>query len=87
VANPQVKGSSQNLSTQGKVGIVPKVVPEAQTDLRKLDAAVAAVAVLHVIVAICCRNVGKEWVMVVDVHDWIGLGLRFDRFFEKGKRP
>jgi hypothetical protein len=66
---------------------VSKVVPEAQTDLWELDAAVAAVAVLHVIVAICCGDIGKEGVMVVDVHGWIGLSFRFDSFFEKGKRP
>ena len=66
---------------------MPKVVPEAQTDFWELDATISAVAVLHVIVAICCGDVGKEGVMVVDVHNWFGLGLRFDRFFEKGKMP
>jgi hypothetical protein len=52
-----------------------------------LDATVAAVAILHAVVAVFSRKVRKKWVMVVDVHDWNGLGLRFDRFFEKGKMP
>jgi hypothetical protein len=51
---------------------MPKVVPEAQADFWKLDTTVAAVAVLHAIVAVRCRKVGKEWVMVVDVHGSLG---------------
>jgi len=51
---------------------VPKVVPEAQADFWKLDATVAAVAVLHAIVAVCSRDVGKEGVVFVDVHGSLG---------------
>jgi hypothetical protein len=51
---------------------MPKVVPEAQADFWKLNATVAAVAVLHGIVAIRSRDVGKEGVVFVDVHGGLG---------------
>jgi hypothetical protein len=59
-------------------------VPEAQADFWKLDTTVAAVAVLHGIVAIRSREIRKERVVVVDVHRLNRLRVRGDVWFGIG---
>ena len=58
VANTQVKCSSEDFSTKGKVGVVAEVMPKAKADFWELEAAFSAKAVLHLIVTVSRRHIG-----------------------------